>query len=119
MLYLEEPIRIVEGFSKMREAQRFDSVNHDIRQNRMKQQQLMAIVMPGQEFFTNVSLVLILAVGAWRVMNGSMSLGTLVAFQSYVMTMWMPVRWIGMINWRSFRITVRRLSRSPLRALIF
>jgi ATP-binding cassette subfamily B protein len=54
--------------------------------------------MPGQEFFTNVSLVLILAVGAWRVMAGSMSLGTLVAFQSYVMTMWMPVRWIGMIN---------------------
>jgi ATP-binding cassette, subfamily B, bacterial MsbA len=55
-------------------------------------------VMPGQEFFTNVSLALILVVGAWRVMHGSMTLGTLVAFQSYVMTMWMPVRWIGMIN---------------------
>src|SRR5262249_37645678 len=41
---------------------------------------------------------LILVVGAWRVMHGSMTLGTLVAFQSYVMTMWMPVRWIGMIN---------------------
>jgi len=27
-----------------------------------------------------------------------MTLGTLVAFQSYVMTMWIPVRWIGMIN---------------------
>src|SRR5207237_7383441 len=80
------------------EAARFDKVNADIRQNRMKQQMIMATVMPGQEFFTNVSLVLILAVGAWRVMNGSMSLGTLVAFQSYVMTMWMPVRWIGMIN---------------------
>lgn len=92
-------VKMIQAFNREpHEAARFDKVNRDIRQNRMMQQQIMAIVMPGQEFFTNVSLVLILAVGAWRVMNGSMSLGTLVAFQSYVMTMWMPVRWIGMIN---------------------
>jgi ABC-type multidrug transport system fused ATPase/permease subunit len=92
-------VKMIQAFNREpREAARFDKVNSDIRQNRMKQQQIMAVVMPGQEFFTNVSLVLILAVGAWRVMNGSMSLGTLVAFQSYVMMMWMPVRWIGMIN---------------------
>jgi subfamily B ATP-binding cassette protein MsbA len=92
-------VKMIQAFNREpHEAARFDNVNRDIRQNRMKQQQIMAVVMPGQEFFTNVSLVLILAVGAWRVMNGSMSLGTLVAFQSYVMTMWMPVRWIGMIN---------------------
>jgi ABC-type multidrug transport system fused ATPase/permease subunit len=92
-------VKMIQAFNREpHEAARFDKVNRDIRQNRMKQQQIMATVMPGQEFFTNVSLVLILAVGAWRVMNGSMSLGTLVAFQTYVLTMWMPVRWIGMIN---------------------
>jgi ABC-type multidrug transport system fused ATPase/permease subunit len=92
-------VKMIQAFNREpHEAARFDRINGDIRQNRMKQQQIMATVMPGQEFFTNVSLVLILAVGAWRVMNGSMSLGSLVAFQSYVMTMWMPVRWIGMIN---------------------
>src|SRR5205085_10686310 len=92
-------VKMIQAFGREpHEAQRFDDVNREIRGNRMKQQQMMAIVMPGQEFFTNVSLALILVAGAWRVMHGSMSLGTLVAFQSYVMTMWMPVRWIGMIN---------------------
>jgi ABC-type multidrug transport system fused ATPase/permease subunit len=92
-------VKMIQAFGREPfEAQRFDDVNLDIRTSRMKQQQVMAIVMPGQEFLSNVSLVLVLAVGAWRVMNGSMSLGTLVAFQTYVLTMWMPVRWIGMIN---------------------
>ncbi|HEY3082361.1 MAG TPA: ABC transporter ATP-binding protein [Chloroflexota bacterium] len=92
-------VKMIQAFGREpHEATRFDEVNADIRSSRMKQQQVMAIVMPGQEFFSNVSLVLVLAVGAWRVMNGSMSLGTLVAFQTYVLTMWMPVRWIGMIN---------------------
>jgi subfamily B ATP-binding cassette protein MsbA len=92
-------VKMIQAFSREPfEARRFDDVNRDIRGNRMKQQQIMAIVMPGQEFFMNVSVALILVAGAWRVMNGSMTLGTLVAFQSYVMTMWIPVRWIGMIN---------------------
>jgi ABC-type multidrug transport system fused ATPase/permease subunit len=92
-------VKMIQAFGREEhEARRFDEVNHDIRTTRMRQQQVMALVMPGQEFFSNVSLVLVLAVGAWRVMNGSMTLGTLVAFQTYVLTMWMPVRWIGMIN---------------------
>ena len=92
-------VKMIQAFGREPfEAKRFDTVNRDIRGNRMRQQRVMAIVMPGQEFFTNVSLGLILIVGAWRVMEGTMSLGTLVAFQAYVMTMWAPVRWIGMIN---------------------
>ena len=92
-------VKMIQAFGREpHEAARFDEVNHDIRSTRMQQQQVMAVVMPGQEFFSNVSLVLVLGVGAWRVMEGSMTLGTLVAFQTYVLTMWMPVRWIGMIN---------------------
>ena len=92
-------VKMIQAFGREpHEAARFDEVNHDIRSTRMQQQQVMAVVMPGQEFFSNVSLVLVLGVGAWRVMDGSMTLGTLVAFQTYVLTMWMPVRWIGMIN---------------------
>src|SRR5437867_11744694 len=83
------------------EAERFDDVTRDIRWSRMKQQQVMAVVMPGQEFLSNVSLVLVLAVGSWRVMNGSMTLGTLVAFQAYVLTMGMPVRWSGLVHRRA------------------
>jgi ABC-type multidrug transport system fused ATPase/permease subunit len=58
----------------------------------------MAVVMPGQEFAAAVSTTLILCVGAARVMDGSLTLGGLVAFQSYALLMWAPVRWIGFIN---------------------
>ncbi|TAK25478.1 MAG: ABC transporter ATP-binding protein [Chloroflexota bacterium] len=92
-------VKMIQAFGReSHEARRFDEVNLDIRTNRNQQQRMMAVVMPGQEFLTNLSLVLVLVVGAWRVMDGSMSLGTLVAFQAYVLTMWTPVRWIGMIN---------------------
>ncbi|MBM4417746.1 MAG: ABC transporter ATP-binding protein [Chloroflexi bacterium] len=92
-------VKMIQAFGREPyEARRFDEANTDIRSARMQQQQLMAVVMPGQEFFTNVSLVLVLVVGVYRVMDGTMTLGTLVAFQAYVLTMWMPVRWIGMIN---------------------
>ena len=38
--------------------------------------------------------------------------GTLVAFQAYVMTMWMPVRWIGMINQMAQQVMQASASRS-------
>jgi subfamily B ATP-binding cassette protein MsbA len=92
-------VKMIQGFGREdHEAKRFDQLNSDIRTTRMKQQQQMAVVMPGQEFLTNISLVAVLGVGAWRVMDGTMTLGTLVAFQAYVLTMWLPVRFIGMIN---------------------
>ncbi len=80
------------------EARRFEEVNRDIRLKRLEIGRLLGFIMPGQEFATNISLTLILIVGALRVMRGDLSLGTLVAFQSYAMMMWMPVRWIGMVT---------------------
>ena len=92
-------IKLIQAYGREpHEASRFDVVNHDIRANRLAVSRLMAVVMPGQEFAAAVSTTLILCVGAARVMDGSLTLGGLVAFQSYALLMWAPVRWIGFIN---------------------
>jgi ABC-type multidrug transport system fused ATPase/permease subunit len=92
-------IKLIQAYGREpHEAARFDVVNYDIRANRLAVSRLMAVVMPGQEFAAAVSTTLILCVGAARVMDGSLTLGGLVAFQSYALLMWAPVRWIGFIN---------------------
>jgi ATP-binding cassette subfamily B protein len=92
-------IKLVQAYGREpHEAARFEVVNRDIRTNRLAVSRLMAIIMPGQEFAAAVSTTLILTVGAARVMAGDLTIGGLVAFQSYALLMWAPVRWIGFIN---------------------
>lgn len=92
-------IKLIQAYGREpHEAQRFDEVNRDIRAMRMTTSMNFAIVNPGQEFVTMVSTVLILTVGAWRVIHGDLTIGSLLAFQSYTMLMWQPVRWIAQVN---------------------
>jgi ABC-type multidrug transport system fused ATPase/permease subunit len=92
-------IKLVQAYGREpHEAARFEVVNREMRAARLAVSRLMAVIMPGQEFAAAVSTTLILTVGAARVMDGSLSLGGLVAFQTYALLMWAPVRWIGFIN---------------------
>ncbi|MCC6626953.1 MAG: ABC transporter ATP-binding protein [Chloroflexi bacterium] len=92
-------IKLVQAYGReSHEAAHFEVVNRDIRINRLAVSRLMAIVMPGQEFAAAVSTTLILTVGASQVMAGDLTIGGLVAFQTYALLMWAPVRWIGFIN---------------------
>lgn len=92
-------IKLIQAYGREpHEAQRFDDVNRDIRRLRMDTSINMAIVNPGQEFVTMVNSVLILTVGAIRVIHGDLTIGSLVAFQSYALLMWQPVRWLAQVN---------------------
>ncbi|MER3484904.1 MAG: hypothetical protein C4345_01895, partial [Chloroflexota bacterium] len=92
-------IKLVKAFNREPyEAQRFNEVNWDIRQKRLKSSLLMGFIMPGQEFAASLSTVIILAVGAARVMDGNLTIGSLLAFNSYALAMWMPIRFFGFIN---------------------
>ena len=67
-------IKLIQAYGREPyEAKRFDDVNHDIRTMRMLTSVNMAIVNPGQEFVTMVNTVLILTVGAYRVMQHEMT----------------------------------------------
>ncbi len=92
-------IKLIQAYGREPfEARRFDEINRDIRASRMTASVNMAIVNPGQEFVTMVNSVLILTIGAYRVIHGDLSIGSLVAFQSYTLLMWQPVRWLAMVN---------------------
>jgi ABC-type multidrug transport system fused ATPase/permease subunit len=92
-------IKLIQAYGReAHEAQRFETVNKDLRASRLEVSRLMAVIMPGQEFAAAISTTLILTVGAARVMDGSLTIGGLVAFQSYALLMWAPVRWIGFVN---------------------
>jgi subfamily B ATP-binding cassette protein MsbA len=92
-------IKLIQAFSREdHEATRFNDVNWDIRQFRLRASMLMAIASPGQEFATYLSAIVIIAYGGFRVMEGAITIGSLAAFYSYVLTMWAPVRRISMVN---------------------
>lgn len=92
-------IKLIQAYGREPyEAKRFDEVNRDIRATRLETSRNMAIVNPGQEFVTMVASVLILTLGAYRVIHGSLTIGSLVAFQSYTLLMLQPIRWLAQLN---------------------
>jgi subfamily B ATP-binding cassette protein MsbA len=92
-------IKLIQAYGREPfEAKRFDEVNRDIRATRLETSRNMAIVNPGQEFVTMASSVLILTLGAYRVIHGDLTIGSLVAFQNYALLMWQPVRWLAQVT---------------------
>jgi ATP-binding cassette subfamily B protein len=59
---------------------------------------LRAKYMPAMEFLTGLGMVFILLYGGLQVMSGTMTLGTLVAFNSYLLLLLMPMRFLGFIT---------------------
>jgi ATP-binding cassette, subfamily B, bacterial MsbA len=92
-------IKLIKAFNREPyEGDRFNRVNWDIRQARMKANVAMAVASPGQDFATYLSAIIIISYGAWRVVDGAITVGALAAFYSYVLTMWSPVRWMIFIS---------------------
>ncbi|HVG97914.1 MAG TPA: ABC transporter ATP-binding protein, partial [Chloroflexota bacterium] len=92
-------IKLVKAFNRESfEANRFNLVNWDLRQARMKANMAMAVASPGQDFATYMAAVIVIVFGGWRVIEGAITIGVLSAFYSYVLTMFAPVRWIAFIN---------------------
>ncbi|HET8647749.1 MAG TPA: ABC transporter ATP-binding protein, partial [Vicinamibacteria bacterium] len=92
-------IKLVKAFNREGfESNRFNVVNWDLRQARMKANMAMAVASPGQDFATYMAAVIIIVFGGWRVIEGAITVGVLSAFYSYVLTMFAPVRWIAFIN---------------------
>ena len=92
-------IKLVKAFDREDfESERFNKVNWSIRDGRMKTSMNRNIAGAGQEFATYLSAIIIIVFGAWRVMEGAISVGALAAFYSYVLAMWSPVRWMTFVN---------------------
>lgn len=90
-------IRVVKGFGA--EQVQFDKLEReadDIRRESLGAARVRATYLPFMELLPVAGLVLVLALGGQRVLDGRLTLGELVAFNFYVQLLVWPLRTIGM-----------------------
>ncbi|MCU1539566.1 MAG: multidrug transporter ATP-binding protein, partial [Arthrobacter sp.] len=85
-------IRVVRAFVREDlETARFRKANEDVTDTALRAGRLMALAFPVVMLVVNVSSVAVIWFGAFRIEDGSMQVGTLIAFLSYLMQILMSV----------------------------
>ena len=86
-------IRVVQLFQQeLNNYRNFKELNHANYQAGMKQIHVLAVFMPLIEVLAVVAVALVIFYGGGRVLTGSLSLGALVAFISYIRMFFRPIR---------------------------
>lgn len=77
-------IRVVRAFNRIdKEKTRFDDANADLRDNAIKINIIMAILMPTMMLIMSLTTVALIWFGALRIEAGNMQIGSLMAFIQY------------------------------------
>jgi len=85
-------IRVVRAFVREDiETDRFGRANADVTETALRAGRLMALAFPTVMLVLNVSSVAVIWFGAYRIEDGSMQVGTMIAFLSYLMQILMSV----------------------------
>ncbi|MDR6989563.1 ATP-binding cassette subfamily B protein [Paenarthrobacter nitroguajacolicus] len=85
-------IRVVRAFVREdMETHRFAKANDDVTDVALRAGRLMALMFPAVMLVMNVSSVAVIWFGSFRIEDGSMQVGTLIAFLSYLMQILMSV----------------------------
>ncbi|KGP76998.1 multidrug ABC transporter ATP-binding protein [Desulfosporosinus sp. Tol-M] len=77
-------IRVVRAFNRIeKERVRFDDANRDLMNNAIQINIIMAVLMPGMMLIMNLTTVALIWFGALRIEDGTMQIGSLLAFIQY------------------------------------
>ena len=79
------------------EVDRLDRQAAELRSERVRMGNLRAAFEPAFEALPNLGVVILLAVGAWRLSTGAVTVGTLVQFMSLFQLLAFPMRMIGFV----------------------
>ena len=91
-------VRVVKGFgAESVQAARLQQEADDVYDASIDATKVRARFLPAMELLPNVGLILVLGYGGHQVLNGSLSLGELVAFNAYIVLLIWPLRMLGMI----------------------
>jgi ATP-binding cassette subfamily B protein len=91
-------VRVVKGFgAEPVQAARLQQEADDVYDASIDATKVRARFLPAMELLPNVGLILVLAYGGHQVLNGSLSLGELIAFNAYIVLLIWPLRMLGMI----------------------
>ncbi len=92
-------VRVVKAFAQEPgEIQSFAGRNDSVRQRRLYSSRIWAESFPYMGLLSNISSVLVLWYGGYLVAKGELTVGGLVAFNSYVWTLIWPVRDLGWLT---------------------
>lgn len=92
-------VRLVKAFAREKyEILKFLDMNKKNYKLNMKQNNIVAKYFPLIEFLSNSSIVMMVTIGGISVIKGNMSVGTLVAFNSYLWMMIWPMRMVGWLT---------------------
>jgi ATP-binding cassette subfamily B protein len=90
-------IRVIKGFGAEGVQQaKLETEAEDIRRESMKAARIRSRFLPAIDLLPGLGLVAVLGLGGHRVINGDMTLGGLVAFNTYLTMLIWPMRNIGM-----------------------
>ena len=97
--FLQERVtgmRVIQLFAREKfQMGVFTRINHDNYLAGMKQVKVFAMFMPLMEFFSSVAVALLIWYGGAEVVQEALTLGTLVAFISYLQMFFKPIREIS------------------------
>jgi ATP-binding cassette subfamily B protein len=100
-------MRVVRAFVREPlERQRFHKVNDQLTVTSLNAGRLMALTFPTVMFVVNASSIAVIWFGAQRIDSGSMSIGSLVAFLSYLSLILMAVMMATMVTMMAPRAAV-------------
>jgi ATP-binding cassette subfamily B protein len=100
-------VRVVKGFGQeARELNRLAARSERMFAARVRLVNMQARLQPAMQTIPALGQVAVLALGGWLVMNGHISLGTFLAFSTYMLQLTPPVRMLAAI------LTVGQLARA-------
>jgi ATP-binding cassette subfamily B multidrug efflux pump len=91
-------LKIVRAFSaERREAERYRKINDELRDLNIGVVHAVSNNFPFVNFFANLGTVAVIGFGGLRVMQGHLTIGALIAFNSYLGFLLMPILTIGFL----------------------
>nr|MBA3282558.1 ABC transporter ATP-binding protein [Acidimicrobiia bacterium] len=91
-------IRVVKGFAaEDTQARRLAREADDLYEVSMRGAKIRATYWPALELLPNIGLIMVLGYGGHQVIAGNLALGSLVAFNAYVVLLVWPLRMLGWI----------------------
>jgi ATP-binding cassette, subfamily B, bacterial len=100
-------VRVIKGLGAERvQAARLKGEAEDVYDQSMAAARTRASFLPALELLPNIGLIAVLAYGGHQVLNGELSLGSLIAFNIYIAMLVWPLRMLGMIVAQAQRAVV-------------
>ena len=91
-------VRVVKAFARgQHENRRFDAINIDLMEHNIRVGRFLAMLLPVLRYLVNLGIVAVIALGGALAVRGALSVGQIIAFNSYLLWVMMALTNLGMM----------------------